>query len=107
MITAKFSFGNDLINGFEISGHSGYADEGSDIICSAVSSPAYMVVNTLTEIMKLTPEIETDDGYLSLKLNQNDAGISKDILKGFFLHIEELSKEYPQFIKLERGAYNA
>ena len=26
------------INGFSVSGHSGYAEEGSDIVCAAVSS---------------------------------------------------------------------
>lgn len=104
MITAKFSFGDGLINGFEISGHSGYAEEGEDIICSAVSSVAYMVTNTLTEIMDLNPEIEVEDGYLKVLLNKEDAKKPEDILKGLLLHLEQIEKEGPEFIKIERGA---
>ena len=34
----------DRISGFEISGHTGYAEEGSDIVCSAVSSVSQMAL---------------------------------------------------------------
>ena len=57
MITAKFVYSGDIITGFSVSGHSGSAEIGKDIICSAVSSASYMTVNTLTEIMLLNPEI--------------------------------------------------
>lgn len=108
MITAEFFFGNDgLINGFSLSGHSGSAPKGEDIICSAVSSPAYMTVNTLTEIMALNPEVIENDGLMTVKLNSVDAAKAADILNGLRLHIEELEKMYPEYIKVERGAYNA
>lgn len=105
MITVSFSFGKkSLITGFDISGHSGYSETGSDIICASVSSAAFMTANTVTEVLGLSPEINQNDGYLSLRLNENEAEKSEDILKGFFIHIEELSKQYPKFIKIERGA---
>lgn len=105
MITVNFSFGrNSLITGFDISGHSGYAEQGSDIICASVSSSAIMTANTVTEVLGLSPEIKENDGSLFLKLDEADAERSEDILKGFLLHMEELSKVYPEFIKIERGA---
>lgn len=104
MIAAKFIFGNSLITGFEISGHSGYAQEGSDIVCASVSSVCYMVANTLTEVMKIPAEIEIDDALMKLSLDSNGAEKAKDILSGLLLHIEELEKMYPNFIKIERGA---
>lgn len=105
MITAKFVFGKDgLINSFLISGHSGSEESGRDIICSAVSSPAYMVCNTLTEIMKLSPEIHESDGLLSLSLAEDEEKKAQDILNGFYLHLQELEKMYPEYIKVERGA---
>lgn len=63
MITAKFVYSGDIITGFSVSGHSGSAEIGKDIICSAVSSVSYMTVNTLTEIMLLNPEIIEKDGF--------------------------------------------
>ena len=68
MITVRFYVKKETV-GFEMSGHSGYGEEGSDIICSAVSSCAYMTANTLTEILGLNPEIEVEDGvyYIDAK----------------------------------------
>ena len=51
MIRATFYKKGNKSCGFEISGHSGYAEQGSDIICASVSSAAYMAVNTVTEII--------------------------------------------------------
>ncbi len=96
MIRAEF----DIRNGsFTIKGHSGSAESGQDIICAAVSSAAYMVVNTITEILGEEVEADVDDGYMKISL----CGKSKaatDILRGLELHISELSKDYPDFIKI-------
>ncbi len=109
MIRAKFTFGTDgSVTGFSINGHSGYADEGEDIICASVSSAAYMTANTVTEIIKITPDaLSENDGFMELRLNGADAEKAKDILSGFLLHMTELEKMYPNFIKIERGANNA
>lgn len=99
MIKAEFFNHDDLIVGFRITGHAGYAEEGSDIVCSAVSSAAYMTANTVTDVLMLSPEISENDGYLRLKLKSHaDAENAKDILNGFSLHIAELSKQYPRYI---------
>ena len=97
MITVSFYVKKEPV-GFEVSGHSGYADEGSDIICSAVSSCAYMIANTATEIMGLSPEIEVKDGYMRLIFNDTEALKARDILNGFRLHINALADEYPGYI---------
>lgn len=97
MITVSFYVKKEPV-GFEVSGHSGYADEGSDIICSAVSSCAYMTANTATEIMGLSPEIEVKDGYMRLIFNDTEALKARDILNGFRLHINALADEYPGYI---------
>ena len=38
MTTVIFHMEGERIVGFTVQGHSGYADEGSDIICAAVTS---------------------------------------------------------------------
>ena len=38
MTTVRLIKNGGNIVGFDVSGHSGYADEGSDIVCAAVSS---------------------------------------------------------------------
>ena len=107
MTTAKFLFSDDTIVSFELSGHSGAGDFGTDIVCSAVSSAVYMAANTIIEIMKLNPEAEVRDGYLKLQMSLEDARKSKVITDGLYLHLSELQNQYPNNLKLERGVFDA
>ena len=76
-----------ISKGFEISGHSDYAEEGSDIVCAAVSSAALMTANTITEVQSLQADITENDGFLSLNLSQGDAKTAEVILNGLLLHL--------------------
>ena len=107
MTKAKFLFCKDTIVSFEVSGHSGAGEYGTDIVCSAVSSAVYMAANTIIEIMKLSPEAEVRDGYLKFTMNLSDARKSKTITDGLYLHLSELQSQYPNNLKLERGVFNA
>lgn len=101
MINVKFYHSpNGTPLGFKISGHSGYASHGNDIVCSAVSSAAYMTANTIIEIMRITPSVKTDDGMMQLRIPEGCASQSNDILRGFELHITELSLQYPKNITI-------
>jgi uncharacterized protein YsxB (DUF464 family) len=107
MTTAKFLFADDTIVSFELSGHSGAGEYGTDIVCSAVSSAVYMAANTIIEIMKLNPEAEVRDGYLKFTMTVDDARKSKSITDGLYLHLSELQSQYPNNLKLERGVFDA
>ena len=96
MIRAKF---NIRKGSFTIKGHSGSAESGQDIICAAVSSAAYMAVNTITEILGQDVDANVSDGYMKITLRGSNQ-TATDILKGLQLHIGELSKDYPDFIKI-------
>ena len=107
MTTAKFLFSDEVVVSFELSGHSGAGEEGTDIVCSAVSSAVYMAANTIIEIMKLSPKAEVRDGYLKFTMNIDDARKSKVITDGLYLHLSELQSQYPNNLKLERGVFDA
>ena len=101
MIRAIFTVQDKLVTGFEISGHSGFSKQGSDIICSAVSSAAYMAVNTLTDVQKLDCDVTVNDGFMDLKLSKAEAVAAQVVLNGLLLHLDALSKEYADFIDLK------
>lgn len=84
---------------FTIQGHSGSAEQGQDIVCAAVSSAAYMAVNTITEILGQKVDAEVSDGYMKISLSGSNEAAS-DILRGLELHINELAKDYPDFIRI-------
>ncbi len=101
MITARFFYEEDDITGFEVRGHA-TADAGDEtgmIICSAVSSAAYMTANTLTEVVGADAEVEADDGFLRLRLTSR-VEASQAVLEGFWLHMQQLAEEYKGRIKL-------
>lgn len=102
MIKAKFFHSKSgAPTGFNISGHSGYAQNGSDIVCASVSSAAYMVANTITEIIGVKADITVDDnGSMVLNIPQGSADKTKDILLGFELHIKSLSEQYPKNVTI-------
>ncbi len=101
MIRAVFTVQDKLVTGFEISGHSGFSEQGSDIICSAVSSAAYMAVNTLTDVQGLDCIVTVNDGFMDLKLSKAEAQAAQVVLNGLLLHLDALSKEYADFIDLK------
>ena len=107
MTTAKFLFSDETIISFELSGHSGAGESGTDIVCSAVSSAVYMAANTIIEILKLNPETVVRDGYMKIQMNLKDALKSKVITDGLYLHLSELQNQYPNNLKLERGVFDA
>ncbi len=91
---------NGYLAGYLIKGHSMFAESGSDIVCAAVSSAAYMVSNTITDIIKADASISLDDGMMSVNINSNDIFRCKDILEGFKLHLISLEEQYPENIKV-------
>lgn len=109
MIQAEFYTRESLISGFSISGHALFADAGEDIVCAAVSSAAYMAANTLTEILGLRPQIELQEGRMTIVLRTPDEITrAQEILKGLELHITQLASDYPNHIAVKlRGVKNA
>ena len=92
----------DRISGFEISGHTGYAEEGSDIVCSAVSSVSQMALLGIKDVLKLNIFFEISDGFLKLSLGENVENESAQVLlKSMEKSVREIQKEYGNYVKLE------
>lgn len=103
MLEAKFfveKCGN--IVGFDISGHSGYAESGSDIVCAAVSSAAYMAANTITDIIGVQADIIVNEkvGRMRLEIGKKDIVLCRDIFSGFKSHLIMLGESYPDNINV-------
>ena len=102
MTKVKFLDGKSGICGFEISGHStlNCDDEEGKLLCSAISSAAYMAVNTVSEIVGDDfDELEVKDGFMKVKLLMPSRE-TRVILEGFKLHITSLSEDYKNKIQI-------
>ena len=56
---------NGYIRSFTASGHAGYAAEGSDIICSAITAIAATTIGSLTDIAGLDISHQMADGFIT------------------------------------------
>ena len=97
MIRAAFTIRGDTAE-FTVKGHSGAGEQGEDILCAAVSSAAYMTVNTVTEILGVEADAEDSDGYMRFRSCGSQS--AADIVKGFRLHMEQLAKQYPDHVTI-------
>ncbi len=89
------------IVGFDISGHTGLASAGQDILCAAVSSAAYLTANTITEVLGVQAEIEVADGRMSLLVPVGQEEKTRAVLAGLELHLRELAEQYPKRIRIK------
>ncbi|MBE7082207.1 MAG: ribosomal-processing cysteine protease Prp [Clostridiales bacterium] len=99
---------NSNIIGFVISGHSGYAEEGSDIVCSAISTLSQSICVGLENVLNLNPIIEINQkkAYLKCCLQKKDYNNkSASILLNTFEQSLNLlligNKNYKKYINLE------
>ncbi len=101
MTEIKFSKVNGELVGFEISGHSTRSAEDIEgkIVCSAVSSAAYLTANTLSEFVKAEIAADVNDGYMKITV-KSKISESQITLNGFYLHVNELSNQYRNHVKV-------
>lgn len=80
---------------FTIDGHAGYADEGQDIVCAAVSA---LVINAINSIEKFTEDAFTcdcRDGQISSWEFTSDVSSATDLLMdSLMLGLENIRKSY-------------
>ena len=88
---------DEMLKGFLIKDHSGYDEEGYDIVCASVSSAAYLTANTLTEIVGAEADIRVEEAYLKFIL-KDKAEEAQAHLRGLRLHLESLAGDYSEYI---------
>ena len=98
MIRAEFFQSDGILKGFDISGHAGYAESGSDIVCASVSSAVQFAVNILDEF-ECEPVVDVADNLISCRVtaSENTAGA---VIEVFRNHLESILEEFPDTIKI-------
>ena len=108
MISAILYRGEEGLTGCRLTGHSGQAEAGRDIVCAAVSILGCTCVNSLEAVCGIIPEItENDDGVLAFRLPEMTAGENEkaQILMGALKQgLSDLVEEYPRNITLSEKA---
>ena len=92
-----------MITGYTVSGHSGYADEGSDIICSAISALTQAPLHGMTKHLKIKPSwrVNQEDGYLKVALDSAPTELTEAILRTMVLGVESIVRQCPEYVRIQ------
>ena len=104
MTRCEFFTEDDRITGFSVSGHSGYAESGSDIVCAAISAVVAMAEATINDICgaKAKVRVKGDDARITLTLpaSCDEEETVQAVLAGMMLYLCSLRDDYPDYIEV-------
>ncbi len=104
MISIIFYKSGGRLTGFCCSGHSGYSDAGSDIVCAAVTSAVRLCECTLNDVLKCSEPavIREENAFIELrlkdKLSDESDFAAQSALRALYLLMDQFSVEYPENI---------
>ena len=104
MTRCEFFTEDDRITGFTISGHSGYAEAGQDIICAAISAVVTMAEATINDVcgVKAKVRVKEEDARVTLTLpaSCDEEEAVQACLAGMLLTLAGMRDDYPDFIEV-------
>ena len=104
MTRCEFFTEGDRITGFSISGHSGYAEAGSDIVCAAISAVVTMAEATINDVCgaKAKVRVKEEDARITLTLptSCDEEESVQAVLAGLMLTLAGLRDDYPDYIEV-------
>ena len=104
MTRCEFFTEDDRITGFSVSGHSGYSEAGSDIVCAAISAVVTMAEATINDVCgaKAKVRVNEEDARITLTLPatcEEEESIQA-VLAGLMVYLCTLRDEYPDYIEV-------
>ena len=106
MTTVSFLVEQARIVGFDVQGHSGWGEEGEDIVCAAITSAIRLVESTVNDVMGLCASVKVreKDAKISFRLpgglSVPAEGTCQNLLTGLMVYLTQLHDEYPENIEV-------
>ena len=104
MTRCEFFTEDERITGFSVSGHSGYSEAGSDIVCAAISAVVTMAEATINDVCgaKAKVRVKEEDARITLTLptSCDEEESVQAVLSGMMLTLISLREDYPDYIEV-------
>ena len=104
MTKCEFFTEGDRITGFTVSGHSGYAESGQDIVCAAISAVVTMAEATINDVCgaKAKVRVKDEDARITLTLptSCDEEETVQAVLAGMMVTLCNLRDDYPDYIEV-------
>lgn len=106
MTKIQFTTKNNYIVKMEITGHTGYAHSGKDVLCAGISAISQSVVMGIKRVVECPCKFEREDGrgYLCLTIMTEDSDIldkTQILLQTALISFEDLEKQNKKYMKVE------
>ena len=99
MTRCEFFTENDRITGFSVSGHSGYAENGADIVCAAISAVVTMAEATINDVLGAMAKVRVNDEEarisMTLPVSCDEEEAVQAVLAGMMLTLCSMRDDYP------------
>ena len=104
MTRCEFHMEDERIVGFSVSGHSGYSEAGSDIVCAAISAVVTMAEATINEVCGAKAKVRVKDEQarvtLTLPAVCDEEDTVQAVLAGMMLTLCSMRDDYPDYIEV-------
>ena len=104
MTKCEFFMEEDRITGFSVSGHSGYADAGQDIVCAAISAVVTMAETTINDVCGAKAKVRVKDENarvsLTLPASCDEEDAVQAVLAGMMITLCSMRDDYPDYIEV-------
>ena len=104
MTRCEFFTEGERITGISVSGHSGYAESGSDIVCAAISAVVTMAEATINEVCGAKAKVRVKDEQarvtLMLPAVCDEEDTVQAVLAGMMLTLCSMRDDYPDYIEV-------
>ena len=104
MTKCEFFTENERITGFSVSGHSGYAEAGKDIVCAAISAIVTMAEATINDVCGAKAKVRVKDEQaritLTLPVSCDEEETVQAVLAGMMVTLCSLRDDYPDYIEV-------
>ncbi len=112
MTKITFLVKDGIFWGFHETGHTGFGEEGDDILCAALSAMTMLILNTLEVAYECPVDYQIDDekAEITVKCKSALPEFEPDekkrfavsgVFYGYFCQINDLTDEYYDFIEVD------
>ena len=104
MTKCEFFRENERITGFSVSGHSGYAEAGQDILCASITAAVTLTEAIINDVCggKAKVRVKEQDARITLTLpaSCDEEETVQAVLTGLMLTLLSIQEDHPDYIEV-------
>ena len=112
MTTVVFFRNDGIFYGFRVTGHTGYGEEGDDVLCAALSAMTMLLINSINVVFAGELDYTVDEGATEIMVQSKSAlpEFEEDerkryaisgVFMSYYIQLNDLMEEYNMYLQVE------